>query len=754
MNEGFARGTLSVTQSQGVLSILPKGDKPREFLKNWRPIALLNTSYKLLSSCIANRLKSVLHFLIHENQKGFMKGRYIGENTRLIYDVLYETQNKKNPGILLLIDFEKAFDSVSWKFINNTLRFLNFGPDLIQWINVLNDNARLCVTQNGFLSQFFQIGRGCRQGDPVSSYIFNLCAEIMGLLIRQNKDIKGIQIGKEVKLLQYADDTVIFLDGSEKSLKSTLDLLFQFAKYSGLKPNISKTSAIWIGSKTKSNDMLCNEYNLHWENGPFTVLGIIFTADLKDIESHNFDNGLNKIMKEVNRWKKRNISPIGKITVIKSLLVPKLIHLFTVLPKPNLKWIKELESIFYKFIWQNKPEKISRKLLTQNYSNGGFRMVNISHFIKSLKVTWLRRLLSSECTWKKVFCHINNCDIKHICQFGSEYTNKKAKELTNPFWKEFFISITEFHDITQKHNNNLLEYPLWYNPNITIDNKTIFYGQFYDKGIHLLQDLLDDDCKFIKFEVLRDVHGINVPFTKFLGLKNSIFKTWPELKELESSHTVLPMIPEFIKNICKDSKGSRRIYDIYIKDKPVKNKIESKWQSILNLPENFTWNPFYKIVRKCTEDTRLIWFQSRIIYRILGTKKYLVKCKIKTNPTCSFCNLEEESIEHLFYHCSIVKQIWNELENWINTKCSLRLTLNITDIIFGKPGTENSVINLILLVVKYLLFSLSFNNKRPSIDQVKSYLHAYYLTEKMRFKINMKEEQFLKKWQTLCNLFV
>ena len=123
-NKSFDKGELSITQKQGIISILPKGDKPREFLKNWRPISLLNVSYKIISACIANRIKQVLSFLIHENQKGFLKNRFIGENTRIIYDTLYTAKENNIPGMLLLIDFEKAFDSVSWSFMYKTLHFL------------------------------------------------------------------------------------------------------------------------------------------------------------------------------------------------------------------------------------------------------------------------------------------------------------------------------------------------------------------------------------------------------------------------------------------------------------------------------------------------------------------------------------------------------------------------------------------------------------------------------------------------------
>ncbi len=120
---GICKGELSITQKQGVISIIPKGDKPREFLKNWRPISLLNVAYKLLSGCIAQRLKKVMQVLINENQKGFLKNRYIGENTRLVYDVMQYMDEKDLAGLLLLIDFEKAFDSVSWRFIDKTLTF-------------------------------------------------------------------------------------------------------------------------------------------------------------------------------------------------------------------------------------------------------------------------------------------------------------------------------------------------------------------------------------------------------------------------------------------------------------------------------------------------------------------------------------------------------------------------------------------------------------------------------------------------------
>ena len=98
--------------------------------------------YKLISSCIGQRIKSTLDVLISDTQTGFRKGRYIGENTRFIYDLMSYTESHNIPGLLVLIDFEKAFDSISWSFIYKVLHFFGFGKNIISWIKILNTNFK------------------------------------------------------------------------------------------------------------------------------------------------------------------------------------------------------------------------------------------------------------------------------------------------------------------------------------------------------------------------------------------------------------------------------------------------------------------------------------------------------------------------------------------------------------------------------------------------------------------------------------
>ena len=189
-----------------------------------RPITLLNTDYKIAAKAIANRIKTVLPKLINNDQTGLMKGRFIGENIRLIDGIIQYATQHNVPGLLLFIDFEKAFDSLEWPFIFDTLRFFGFGPSLINWVRTFYCNIESCVLNNGWSSNFFQPQRGVRQGCPLSPYLFILAAELLAKAVRNNKSTRGFSLGndevKTVKISQYADDTPLILDGSEKSLTS------------------------------------------------------------------------------------------------------------------------------------------------------------------------------------------------------------------------------------------------------------------------------------------------------------------------------------------------------------------------------------------------------------------------------------------------------------------------------------------------------------------------------------------------------
>ena len=307
-NWSYKMGNMTITLRQCVISCIPKGNKSRMLLKNWRPISLLSVVYKILSSTIANRIKTVLDSLVSKTQTGFVAGRFIGENTRLIYDILHYTEKESIPGLLMLIDFEKAFDSVSWDFLYGTLKLLGFGPKMIKWITIFNTNITGYVQQCGILSQPFPINRGCRQGDPISSYLFILGAQILQVLISENHVIKGIKInGKEIKLTQFADDTTLILDGTTSSLQATLNTLEIFGTLSGLRMNTEKTQMVWIGKRKHCKEKLNVTKGLVWGNDTFSLLGIKFSVDLDLVVNLNYEPVLDDLNKSLNVWKKGSL---------------------------------------------------------------------------------------------------------------------------------------------------------------------------------------------------------------------------------------------------------------------------------------------------------------------------------------------------------------------------------------------------------------------------------------------------------------
>ena len=224
-NFASQHGMLSISQRRGIMSLIPKKSKDKTTLENLRPISLLNVDYKILTKVIAKRIEKVLPTLINPDQTGDVKGRYIGENVRLIYDLIHYTDKPNQKGIAIFLDFKKAFDSIEWNYLLQTLQFFNFGHDIQNWIKIFYNNVTSCVLNNGHASTFFSLQRGVRQGCPLSGVLFVLGIELLSRSIKNDPTIKSIQVNKqELKISQYADDTTVFV----RDLDSVTSLLKVF----------------------------------------------------------------------------------------------------------------------------------------------------------------------------------------------------------------------------------------------------------------------------------------------------------------------------------------------------------------------------------------------------------------------------------------------------------------------------------------------------------------------------------------------
>ena len=248
-NHAFEHGELSLTQRRGVIALLFK-KHDRSKLKNWRPITLLTTDYKILTKALANRLKKVLADIIHTDQTASIKGRTINDNASLIRDALLYANEVNESLAMITIDQLKAFDRVDHKFLFKALEKFGFGPQLIKWIQLLYTSVSSCVKVNGWKTAFINLERGLRQGCPLSMPLYIITAEILAIHIRTNPQIQGLHhpaSTEQVKLSQFADDTTLLLV-NDSSIVEAFKTLSKYEQASGAKVNIDKCKGLWAGT--------------------------------------------------------------------------------------------------------------------------------------------------------------------------------------------------------------------------------------------------------------------------------------------------------------------------------------------------------------------------------------------------------------------------------------------------------------------------------------------------------------------------
>ena len=262
----------------------------------------------------------------------------------------------------------------------------------------------------GYMSDFLSINRGVRQGCPLSPYLFILCIEVLSATLLKDQDITGIKInGKEFKSTMFADDATFAMDGSLKSFRKLIYMLDNFKLISGLIKNVNKTIILKIGSLRYANIHHLKHLKFEWTSESAKTLGIVFSNEKSKLLENNLMPKLNDFINCLKRWNHRKLTLMGKITVVKTFALPKLIYPLTVLDNPSEEIITTIKTSIFKFIWNSKPEKIKRTVLMQDYKNGGLRLTNIDYFIEALKAGWLRRIFdeNNKGLWKEYYLEKN-----------------------------------------------------------------------------------------------------------------------------------------------------------------------------------------------------------------------------------------------------------------------------------------------------------------------------------------------------------
>ena len=373
-NEAFYENQLSISQRRGIISFIPKGEENLNEITSWRPITLLNVDYKILAKIIATRIEPSLPSLIHTDQTGFIKGRYIGQNICLLDDLMNFTDVNKIPGILLFIDFEKAFDTLEWSFLHRALEIFNFGPKIRKWVLILYNDIESGMMNGGYMTNYFKVSRGVRQGCPLSPFLFVLAVEILAVKLRHDPDCKGIILpnSREARLTQFADDTTV-ISSSVASLKSSLQIINSFGSLSGLNLNKTKTKIMWIGSQKGNKDKIMG---LKCITEPIKALGAFLSYDEHKNNEENFFSKIRKMRTKLNIWQTRDLSLYGRSMLAKAVGVSQLIYAASMLTVPE-PVIEKTQAELFAFLWRNKKDKIKRQIIYQPTSDGGLNFYEL-----------------------------------------------------------------------------------------------------------------------------------------------------------------------------------------------------------------------------------------------------------------------------------------------------------------------------------------------------------------------------------------
>ena len=552
--------------------------------------------------------------------------------------------------------------------------------------------------------------------------------------------------GKISKLLQYADDTLLTLNGTKEDLQCALNILDDFEKMSNLKINITKTQVIWIGKNRACKKKLMPEHKLNWiSEGYSRYLGIDFSVNLLEMVDHNYCEKIKEIKRQIISWSKRTLTVLGRITVVKSLLVPKLNYLLLSLPEPNSHIMVDINRSFYSFIWGNKPDKISREQMCQLYSEGGVKMINIFIHAKSLKISWIRRFLSDSQVENYTF-HMFHSFLPQNYSFhlymGSLYYKKMAEFTLNPFWKEVLLA---WSDLVELFIDNIACQPLWNNPRIKMNDKVMYLRSWSVKGIRFVNDILEVDGSFLSYFDFQHRFGIQTNFLQYYGLCNAIrsgFKKSTHVHVIPKA--VEPIIPEALNLIVKTKSGCSHIYRSFLKFKAKECKSLSKWKKFLDIQDE-QWGS-YCLIPFQSIDTNMRWFQIKILNRILYMRDALFKFGVVTDKKCTFCNISEETIIHVFCYCPYSNIIWSKFEYWVLHNTGEKVILTNQNKLFGFCGFNNSALNCILMVIRQEIFKAKLQNQLPSFDRIISAVKCYYEMEKYIYQTNLKEKKLLKKW--------
>ena len=737
----FEIKTMPPSMMKGILNLIPKPNKDSRQLKNLRPITLLNSDYKIIEKAISDKMKPALETVISKDQTGFMKNRRISINIRKLFDLMAYCNKYELAAQGMSCDFVKCFDRIEKTCILNALRYFHFSEYIIQWIDLLYTNFSVNIQNNGNFSEKILIERSVHQGGGCSAEIFLVCVEILAIMLRENGQIKGINVNEISNLLdQFADNLDVTTMHDPQSVSETLSTFNNFGSMSGFKLSYEKTSIYRIGS-IKNTDAQYYTQDIKWTNNPINVLGVYVSNDLDECMELNYNTIICKIKNTLNNWINRDLSLLGKVTVVNTLIASLFVYKMTVLPTLPEKLLKNINNEITRFLWNNKKSKIKLATLQKNKRDGGLNLVNLRNKEISIKCSWVQILETDEKSANLAYSQMDPIITSDIWKCNLNKKDISRFFAANKFWHDALQAwaIINYREVAESDVENQV---IWWNSHIRIAGHPFRWTQSYNKGLLWVSQLYEQN-KLISVREANERYGLN--YMQFYSLTQAIPSQWKTFLETRNLNNSL----NFYESMLQKKNLTSVVYKILQNKDGFSNEKIEKWRLELELGVEFR-DMYIKSFRDLycvTNVPKFRSFQYRLLHRAIITNVHLKRWGILDNDDCEFCKREKETYTHLFCECEYVTELWGRVKDFIQGCTANDVDISNENIIMSKITSKvGTVENLICIVVKQYIYRQRCLKKALNGHELVSILYRIKSYEKFYAIKNNKRATFCKKW--------
>ena len=747
VKECYEIGKMHESARKGILNLIPKANKDTRYIKNLRPITLLNTDYKIIEKAVANKMIPALKYIIQQDQRGFMKDRRISVNIRKLLDIIHYAKEEDLQAVILSLDFVKCFDKCSFSILHGSLDYFGFGKIVKDWTEILYKDFTVKIQNNGYFSSEIPIEKGVHQGGCCSSVYFLIIAEILAITLRSTEDIEGIEVeGLKQLLNQFADDMDVCSLATEKSIKAILEELEKFKWQSGFTVSYDKTTMYRIGSLRFSDAQLYDQSQVVWSNEDINVLGV--TIAHEDIVQKNYQGMIVKVRNTLNAWYNRGLSLIGKVQVVNTLIASLFVYKAMVLPIIPKSISKSVDNEIRDFLWNKKKSKISLATMQLQKKDGGLGLVNIQKRDQALKSTWPQILEKEPEYAQMVYKLIRVGSLKeYIWRCNIDPKDVKSLRIKDQFWEDVLYCWSIFNRYYRFKIENQI---IWYNSMIKVGGKLIMWRDVFQRGLIYVYQLFDKG-EYKTCQSVWEDYGLTV--LRYNSLKAAIPVEWKVFFQTNPCKTFLPLSPSNYDMAIHvyQKKLAKIVYQYILDDVLVIHNKYLKWSQEIGpqFCEGICQFGLEHLnICKITNITKYRSFQYRFLQRGLVTNVQLSKWGIQPDDRCYFCKQEKETILHLIVECNYAQQMWIQLANYISNHYNIsEVNLQPEAIVLNKivkPARHAG--NFLCLCTKQYIYSQKCLGKELNFYELSVRFKKLESMEKYIAVKNNKLSVHSKKW--------